>query len=341
MPLTAASATYIQNALNTTPVLSKSCAFAIVHFCATNYHDPIRSLCAALHVSRSGYYKWCNRYQRPYKHMKVVKAIKSYQALSNNTVGYRKMAAYLRLNGITKLSNNSIYRIMKKANMFSCSIRTRKNFLLNRVTSAYQDLLKRNFSADQPNQKWCIDITQLNAADKRFYLCAIIDLYDRSIVAYRISSKQNKSLVEKTIHRAYMQLPADHKTPVLLHSDQGTVFRSDAQRRFLNTRNITPSMSKPGTPYDNAVIESFFSALKTEYVHRLPQLHARSLRTEVEQYIVFYNHYRIHMKLCNTPMTVRELALKPENRITFGGHNVHKKNSPVLEASRNKGVRYT
>ena len=192
--------------------------------------------------------------------------------------------------------------------------------LVSAEINVYQHLLRRDFSAFLPNQKWCIDITQLNASDKKIYMCAIIDLFDRSIVAYRISDRQNKALVKNTIKTALAKLDKDSVAPVVLHSDQGYLFATQEHKHLLDTSNIIPSMSNPGSPHDNAVIESFFSCLKSECIHSLPKIRAKEMIAEVDRYVVFYNHYRIHMKFEDVPMNVRKRGLALQKCFTLGGH---------------------
>jgi len=182
---------------------------------------------------------------------------------------------------------------VKRYGLQSRCIRTRKARLINRQISPYQNLLNRDFDASLPNQKWCIDITQFHADGKKLYMCAIIDLYDRSIVGHSISDRENMSLVKKSLKQALKSRADSEELPVILHSDQGLIFSTREQQAFLARNNIQPSMSQPGTPCDNAVIESFFSCLKCECLRLAPRLRAREMKSLIERYIIFYNCYRI------------------------------------------------
>jgi len=202
--------------------------------------------------------------------------------------------------------------------MQSQCIRTNKARLINRQIAPYQNLLNRDFNASLPNQKWCIDITQLYADGKKLYMCAIIDLYDRSIVGYSISDRENMSLVKKSLKQALKSRGDPEARPVILHSDQGLIFSTREQQAFLARNNIQPSMSQPGTPYDNAVIESFFSCLKCECLCLAPPLRPREMKSLIERYIVFYNCYRIHMRFSDAPANVRGRGLALQKCFTFG-----------------------
>ena len=309
MELSDKSQTYIHNILSLRPSLSKTTIFSIVNHCVFHFHDSVKILCRELGVSRSGYYKWLNCQNDVNRHASIIDAVRQYQALSNYATGYRKMAIYLKLNHITELHASTVYRLMRKYGLLSRSVRTKKAHLINQEIKPYRDLIKRDFCASRPNEKWCIDITQLNASNGKLYLCAIIDLFDRSIVSYQTSLKQNKSLVSQTIKSAFLKMPPSENGSLLLHSDQGAVFATKEQKRLLNMYHITPSMSKPGTPYDNAVIESFFSALKCECIHLLPQVSIKQMIAEIDKYITFYNHYRIHMRFRDTPYHVRKQGM--------------------------------
>ena len=311
---------YIQNTYSTVSHISKPCLFAIIQFCSTHFQDSIKDLCRELHVSRSGYYKWRDRLNKPHKYGEIIQHIRRYQTMCNYSAGYRKIAMYLRLRKLANLSDGAVYRLMKKYNLLSRCIRTARASTIKKEVSPYPNLLMRNFYASRPNQKWCIDITQIKAADKKFYMCAIIDLYDRSVVAYQFADLQNKPLVKRTIRRAMEMLSDVPEKPIILHSDQGYVFSAKDYKRYLDMHNIIPSMSEPGTPYDNAVIESFFSCMKCECIYLLPELTAKNMAAEINRYIVFYNHYRIHMRYGNTPMNIRRRGLAKQYRFDFGGH---------------------
>ena len=320
MSISEESQTYISNVYATVPTLSQSAKYPIIQYCATYFHDPISQLCLCMRASRSGFYKWRNRCRKPHKYAKLLRVIRKYQAMCNYTAGYRKIAAYLRLKHNICISESTVYRLVKRYGLQSQCIRTKKARLINRQIAPYHNLLNRDFNAELPNQKWCIDITQLYVDGKKLYLCAIIDLYDRSIVGHCISSRENMSLVKNTLKQALKSRESPAEAPIILHSDQGLIFSTRGQRSFLRQNNVVPSMSRPGTPYDNAVIESFFSCLKCECLRLAPPLRTKEMKALIERYIVFYNCYRIHMKFRDTPAKVRGRGLALQRCFTFGGH---------------------
>ena len=124
----------------------------------------------------------------------------------------------------------------------------------------YPNLLNRNFTADHPNQKWVTDISYIRTGQGFLYLSVIRDLYDSSIVACKTGTEQNNNLVLNTIRAAKKNEKVTAE--LQLHSDQGFQYTSQAYFKLTKEYGITPSMSRRGNPYDNALAENFFSILK-------------------------------------------------------------------------------
>ncbi|MDY8049735.1 IS3 family transposase, partial [Paenibacillus polymyxa] len=168
-----------------------------------------------------------------------------------------------------------------------------------------ENLLKRQFHAEAPLQKLVTDITYLPFGGKMLYFSSILDLYNGEIVAYSIADKQDTSLVLDTLN----QLPK--RTNMLLHSDQGSVYTSQAYQAAVKGKGITMSMSRKGTPADNAPIESFHSTLKSEtfYLEDLICTTTAIVVQTVRDYVTYYNSIRIQTKLNNqSPVDYRRLA---------------------------------
>uniref|UniRef100_UPI0004916504 IS3 family transposase n=1 Tax=Paenibacillus sp. UNC451MF TaxID=1449063 RepID=UPI0004916504 len=164
---------------------------------------------------------------------------------------------------------------------------------------------KREFLADGPMQKLVTDITYLPYGGKILYLSSILDLYNGEIVAYSIADKQDTAFVLDTLN----QLPGG--SGMMLHSDQGSVYTSWAYQQAVKGKGITMSMSRKGTPADNAPIESFHSTLKSEtfYLEGLTCTTTAIVEQTVRDYIHYYNSIRIQTKLNNqSPINFRRLA---------------------------------
>ena len=171
----------------------------------------------------------------------------------------------------------------------------------------YENLLNRNFHADRPNRKWVTDISYIQTKQGVLYLSMIRDLYDNSIVAYRTGTEQTVNLVLDTIRLA-MQREKKVTAELKLHSDQGAQYASQAYFELTQQYGITPSMSRRGNPYDNALAENFFGILKTECIYRHKPATFVEAREMIDRYIHFYNHERIQYKTGVAPLTLRHSA---------------------------------
>ena len=167
----------------------------------------------------------------------------------------------------------------------------------------YPNLLNRDFNAERPNQKWVTDISYIHTNQGVLYLSIIRDLYDNSIVAYKTGTEQNVNLVLSTIKAAKRKEKVTAE--LQLHSDQGFQYTSQAYHRLIQSYGITPSMSRRGNPYDNALAENFFSILKTECIYRAKLQTYEEANLLIDEYIHFYNNLRIQLKSKLTPLEKR------------------------------------
>ena len=156
------------------------------------------------------------------------------------------------------------------------------------------NLLKRDFKADRPNQKWCTDVTYLIYKGNRAYLSSIIDLYDMKIVAYVISKHNDNKLVMDTLNEAIAKRKDVHGC--ILHSDQGFQYTSNEYKTVCAGKGILISMSAKGSPVDNSPIESWHSLLKKEVLYTNNITSLSEYIALVEDWIEFYNTSRIRLK---------------------------------------------
>ena len=161
----------------------------------------------------------------------------------------------------------------------------------------------RDFHAERPNQKWVTDISYIKTGQGVLYLSVIRDLYDNSIVAYKTGTEQNVNLVLSTIRATKRKEKVTAE--LQLHSDQGFQYTSQAYYSLTKSYHITPSMSRRGNPYDNALAENFFSILKTECIYRAKIHTYEEARLLIGAYIQFYNNERIQLKTKLTPLEMR------------------------------------
>ena len=191
---------------------------------------------------------------------------------------------------------------MNKYNLMSV-IRRKRYVKYGEALHKYPNLLNRNFAAEKPNQKWVTDISYIRTGQGFLYLSVIRDLYDNSIVAYKTGSEQNINLVVNTIKAARRKEKVTAE--LQLHSDQGAQYASQAYFELTKRYGITPSMSRRGNPYDNALAENFFSILKTECIYRTKIATFAEAKELIDDYIFFYNHQRIQTKTKLTPLEKR------------------------------------
>ena len=261
----------------------------------------ISDMCRVLGVSRSGYYGFVKRMDKPAKDLELSELIRECQQETRQTYGYRRVAIWLERKGIHH-NPKTILRVMNKYSLLSV-VRRRRYCNYSQALHRYDNLLNRDFHADRPNQKWVTDISYIRTSQGFLYLSVIRDLYDRSIVAYKTSTVQNINLVLNTIKAAKIKEKVTGE--LQLHSDQGFQYTSQGYFKLTQSYNITPSMSRRGNPYDNALAENFFSILKTECIYRTKIKTFAKARQLIDDYIYFYNHQRIQLKTKLTPLELR------------------------------------
>ena len=261
----------------------------------------ISEMCRFFCVSRSGYYGYVSRMDIPAKDLSLAEKIKECQERCGKTYGYRKVHIWLEKQGIYH-NPKTILRVMQKYNLLSV-VRRKKYRNYGEYLHRYPNLLNRDFKAEKPNQKWVTDISYIKTSQGTLYLSIIRDLFDNSIVAYKTGTEQNINLVLSTIREA---MKKEKVTAELqLHSDQGFQYTSHGYFKLTKSYNITPSMSRKGNPYDNALAENFFSILKTECIYRMKLNTYDEARLIIDEYIHFYNNERIQLKTKLTPLEKR------------------------------------
>jgi len=159
------------------------------------------------------------------------------------------------------------------------------------------NLIKRDFNATHPNQKWSIDITYIHTISGVEYLCCIKDMYDKSIISYNQSRFIDNELVITTVKQAISKVAYKQRKGLILHSDQGTHFTCKLYGLLLKNNKIKRSVSFKGSCVDNVPIESFFSSLKTECIYLYTQITRELSKTLVHNYIYEYNHIRLQEQL--------------------------------------------
>lgn len=264
----------------------------------------VSTMCRFFEVSRSGYYAFVLRLGKPEKDAALAEMIAEQREHSLRTYGYRRMWLWLEKQGIHR-NPKTVLRIMKKYELLSEIRRRRKWVQMGQQIHKYENLLNRDFIAENPNSKWVTDISYIHTKQGVLYLSMIRDLYDNSIVAYKTGTQQTVSLVLDTIRLAMKKEKKVVAAELQLHSDQGFQYTSQAYYELTQEYGITPSMSRQGNCYDNAMAENFFSILKTECIYRRKLDSFKDARQAIADYIYFYNYERIQIKTGEAPLTRR------------------------------------
>ena len=268
---------------------------------------PVSTMCRFFGVSRSGYYGYVKRLDQPAHDAFLADIIREQQKKCDKTYGYRRMWKWLEKVEKTHRNPKTILRVMKKYELLSEIRRRRKWKQMGQQLHKYENLLNREFQANRPNHKWVTDISYIRTRQGILYLSIIRDLFDNSIVAYKTGTTQTVNLVLDTIRLA-MQKEKKVAAELQLHSDQGSQYTSQAYFDLTKEYGITPSMSRRGNCYDNAMAENFFSIIKTECIYRHLPSSFDEARTRIDNYIYFYNHQRIQLKTGVAPLTLRHSA---------------------------------
>lgn len=261
----------------------------------------VKQACEWLGIARATYYRWKAALVTKREDLHTEK-IRQLCTLHKFRYGYRKITALLQKE--QAINHKRVQRIMQREGL-QCRVRRKKRKPTGQPAYVAEHRLKRQFQAHAPMQKLVTDITYLPFGGKMLYLSSILDLFNGEIVAYSIADKQDTALVLDTLS----QLPLTEGA--ILHSDQGSVYTSQAYQEAVKGKGITMSMSRKGTPADNAPIESFHSTLKSEtfYLEGLTCTTTAIVEQTVRDYITYYNSIRIQTKLDNqSPVQFRQLA---------------------------------
>jgi len=257
-------------------------------------HHKIAWLCEALLVSRSGYYDWVKRRQRPgareVENITLRQRIREEFERSRQTYGSPRLAQALGCPG----RRNRIARLMRLERLFA---RQRSKYRVATTDSRHggpiAPNLVRKLTVRRPNQVWTTDATCVLTGQGWLYLVAVLDLFSRRVIGWAMSQLLDAPLVITALRMALAQ--RRYSQNLIVHSDRGRQFASAAYRQVLTHHRLTASMSRKGNCYDNAFIESFFSTLKYELVYHQRFETFAQARTAIFDYIkTFYNRLRLH-----------------------------------------------
>ena len=255
-------------------------------------------MCQLLEVKCSGYYRWVKKMNDDIDpiHSEMIELVKEVAKAAENVYGSRRMKH--ALNGLGyPVSRQKARKLMNEADVW---VKYRKKYKVttdsNHNKPLFDNLVKRQFDVDSPDQVYVGDITYIWTRDGWLYLAVVIDLYSRKVVGWSMSSRMKAQLVVDALRMAIWQRKP--KDGLIMHTDRGSQYASHQYRNLLSAHGINGSMSRKGDCWDNAVAESFFGSLKQERV----QWQNYQTRFEAQQNILnyismFYNSRRLHSYL--------------------------------------------
>ena len=270
-------------------------------------------MCRTLNVGVSGYFAWWRRPENRYVQADVTLTplIQKIHQESRGTYGAPRVQAVLADEGM-QVSRARITRLMKAAGLkVRCKRKFRSTTNSKHRHPVAENLLNRDFTADQPNQKWVTDITYLPTHEGWMYLAVVMDLFSRKIVGWAMRKTLHTELVVAALTMA--QRTRRPGQGILHHSDQGVQYASSEYRQALERLEALQSMSRKGECWDNAAMESFFATLKMELDLHKAQGNRTDTRNLVFEWIeVFYNRERRHSSLgYRSPTRFEEHQARP------------------------------
>ena len=283
-----------------------------LYCCIQEMHNDgyaIAKICDILDLNRSSYYKWLHRSKslREVENESLLHDIGLIYAAHNSTYGYRRIADEYNATHEKRYNLKRFYRLAHLVGLLAVIRRKRPTYQRSKPEVTAGNILNRDFTAKNTNEKWCTDVTEMKygSEGEKAYLSAILDLKGRDIVSFAIGKHNNNQLVFDTFDLAVKKYPDAHP---LFHSDRGFQYTSQQFKARLDKQKMTQSMSRVGKCIDNGPMEGFWGILKCEMYYLNHFETYEDLVTAVEQFIHYYNTQRRQHRLdCQTPASYRSL----------------------------------
>ena len=255
------------------------------------------TLLAYFNMARSSYYYQKASLSKPDKYMRYREKIKSLFRENRGVYGYRRLHQALKQEGII-LSEKVVRQIMKDENLVVFGAKQKKySSYLGEITPEVENVLCRNFHADNPNEKWLTDITEFALPEGKLYLSPLIDCFDGLVVNWTVGRSPNAALVNTMLDQAIAVLPEEQRP--IIHTDRGCHYRWPGWIERMERAGLTRSMSQKGCSPDNSACEGFFGRLKNEmfYGRSWVGISLDDFVRELDDYINWYNSKRIKLSL--------------------------------------------
>ena len=245
-------------------------------------------------MARSTYYYYLKQKEKDKYESEKKDILEIYNA-HKGRYGYRRICLEIRAKGYT-INHKTVLKLMKSLNLRGKQSKNGKyHSYKGEVGKVADNLLHRDFHAEKPFEKLTTDITEFKIGDEKVYLSPVLDMFNREIISYSISTSPNLQQIRDMLNDLFEKLPADARP--LFHSDQGWQYQHAEYQRLLAEYNITQSMSRKGNCMDNGIMENFFGRLKVEMFYGEKFESPRGFIEKLEEYIQYYNNERISLKL--------------------------------------------
>lgn len=263
----------------------------------------VSELCKIYGVSRSGYYKWLKRKERPNRYEQQWDVLDAYvQNIHSHhpTLGYRPIRDLLALEYGYKVCDPSVLHSMQRLHIQGYIRKNKRNSGSGLLHARYPDHLNRNFSSHAPLQKIVTDVTYIKHKGKWHYLAAYLDLYNNEILEWELSDQFDNPLVMRPASRLLERIKST-AAPILFHSDQGVQYSSAGYCSLLSKYAVIQSMSRAGMPRDNAVMESFWGRFKDTLRNHFRYFEKDDLFAVIADCVHYFNYSRPIRKLNGKP----------------------------------------
>ena len=261
-------------------------------------------------LSRSTFYYYLEKLKKEDKYKGLKEQISSIFHEHKGRYGYRRITLELRNRGC-KVNHKTVAKLMNMLGLTSVQRPKRRySSYKGEVGKVAPNLLKRDFNANKPNQKWVTDVTEFKVKNEKLYLSPIVDLFNGEVISYNLSRHPAFLQVADMLEKAFTKLNDDDN--LIIHSDQGWQYQMKHYQYMLSSRGIKQSMSRKGNCLDNACAENFFSILKSElfYPKEKEYESIEELEKDIIEYIDYYNNSRIKSKLKGmSPVNYRKHSL--------------------------------
>lgn len=257
----------------------------------------VKALCFALKVAKGTYYNHILRNKGAntlyaQRRAELTPVIEEIYHDNHENYGPDKITAIMKDRGCT-VSRRTVAKIMRDNGFLS--VRSSAKTLYEKYNGRRENLLNQNFSASRPDEVWMSDVTYYRFKEKTYYICIVIDLFSRKVIAHKVSLKNSTQLTKSTFQLAFQtRRPKDD---LMFHSDNGSNYISKEFTRSLRRMGVVHSYSRKKNPYDNSMCKSYFGTMKMEELYPRKNRSERELRQGIADYIEFYNAKRPHATL--------------------------------------------